>query len=111
MKACQHEQSRGQRYRVERPRPYRPRRGIPRHSPSRVLQLPHDRRHGEDVQLPIRRQLMSTYFATDGNYGTAHGLIVLNTEQFTEADWQAIEEASDNERATTAQAIAERLGA
>jgi hypothetical protein len=54
---------------------------------------------------------MGTYFATDGNYGTAHGLIVLNTEQFTEADWQAIEEASDNERATTAQAIAERLGA
>jgi hypothetical protein len=54
---------------------------------------------------------MSTYFSTDGNYGTAQGLLVINTERFTEADWQAIEEASDNERATTAQAIADRLGA
>lgn len=39
-----------------------------------------------------------TYFAVDGSYGNAVDMIEVNTENWTEEDWQAIEEASDTER-------------
>jgi len=49
-----------------------------------------------------------TYFATDGNYGTAIGLEVLDTAKWTAGDWRKIENASDSERALVAKAIDEK---
>lgn len=38
------------------------------------------------------------YFAADGNYGDASGLVVVDTSEWTEADWVRIDEAMDDER-------------
>lgn len=38
------------------------------------------------------------YFAKDGSYGSASDLTILNTEHWTEEDWQEIEQASDMTR-------------
>ena len=45
---------------------------------------------------------MTTYFAEDGSFGDARGLVVLDTSNLTEEDWLTIEEASDSERAQVA---------
>jgi hypothetical protein len=50
----------------------------------------------------------STYFATDGSYGTAHNLEVIDTSAWTGEDWAEIENATDADRAYTASAIARR---
>ena len=50
----------------------------------------------------------STYFATDGSYGTAHNLEIIDTSEWTDADWAEVEEATDDTRADTASAIAKR---
>lgn len=42
------------------------------------------------------------YFAADGNYGDAHNGVVVDTERFTESDWEEIENAHDSERADVA---------
>ena len=44
------------------------------------------------------------YFATDGNYGDAEELLVINTEDFTPEDWKKIAEEEWN-RAETAREI------
>ena len=43
-----------------------------------------------------------TYFAKDGNYGDASGLVIVDTSKWTEEQWQMIEETSDGFRATRA---------
>jgi hypothetical protein len=50
----------------------------------------------------------STYFATDGSYGTAHNLEVIDTSEWTDEDWAEVENATDDTRADTASAIARR---
>jgi hypothetical protein len=50
----------------------------------------------------------STYFATDGSYGTAQNLEVIDTSAWTGEDWAEIENATDADRAYTASAIARR---
>lgn len=50
----------------------------------------------------------STYFATDGSYGTAHNLEIIDTSSWTDEDWAEVENASDDRRADTASAIAQR---
>ena len=50
----------------------------------------------------------STYFATDGSYGTAHNLEVIDTSEWADEDWAEIENATDDTRADTASAIANR---
>jgi len=50
-----------------------------------------------------------TYFAADGNYGNATDLVVVDTEDFTELDWQAIDEAGDSERNEVALLISGRI--
>lgn len=50
----------------------------------------------------------STYFATDGSYGTAHNLEIIDTSEWTDEDWAEIENATDDTRADTASAIAKR---
>ena len=45
------------------------------------------------------------YFAKDGNYGSAEGLLVVDTEAFTEIDWETIEDSLDSDRVATVRAI------
>lgn len=49
-----------------------------------------------------------SYFAMDGNYGDADGIVLVETSTFSEDEWTEIEYASDNERATLAMEIADR---
>ena len=49
--------------------------------------------------------MSKNYFASDGNYGNAEKLIIANTSKWTKKDWEAIEEANDNERAKVASRI------
>lgn len=48
-----------------------------------------------------------TYFAQDGNYGSADGMTVMETTLWSELDWQMVDEASDEHRVTVARLIAE----
>jgi hypothetical protein len=48
-----------------------------------------------------------TYFAGDGSYGSAVGLTVMETTLWSVLDWQLIEEAGDEHRATVARLITE----
>jgi D-ribose pyranose/furanose isomerase RbsD len=50
------------------------------------------------------------YFATDGSWGHAEGMIVLDTVLWTDKDWQRIDEALDDERVTVAWSIANEIG-
>jgi hypothetical protein len=47
-----------------------------------------------------------TYFASDGNYGTASGIVMFNTMPWSLDDWDEIDDASDNERVEVAEKIA-----
>lgn len=47
------------------------------------------------------------YISADGSYGTDK-IMLLNTENWTDEDWQTFEEASDNEKWATAQKIEEK---
>lgn len=49
---------------------------------------------------------MISYFGSDGNYGDAVGIVVVDTSTWTEDDWDAIESAPDYRRAVTALSIA-----
>jgi hypothetical protein len=44
----------------------------------------------------------STYFAMDGNYGEAQGMVVIDTTKWSEDDWTQIDEAGDSDRAQVA---------
>ena len=46
------------------------------------------------------------YFATDGNYGEATGMVVVDTSKWCEADWENIENSYDTDRPIKAQEIA-----
>jgi hypothetical protein len=52
-----------------------------------------------------------TYFATDGSYGDASDLAIVDTSEFTEEDWEAIEAEHDWHKPGTAEAIAKRIAA
>jgi hypothetical protein len=54
---------------------------------------------------PISRKL--GYFALDGNYGDASGMLVLETTFWREVDWEILESASDDQRANVARLITE----
>lgn len=62
-------------------------------------------RHLGQLLTPERA---STYFATDGSYGTAHNLEIIDTSEWTDEDWAEVENATDDTRADTASAIAKR---
>jgi hypothetical protein len=49
---------------------------------------------------------MNHYFADDGNYGDAEGLVVVKTEGWTEDDWDLIFMAQDWDRPRVARDIA-----
>ena len=60
--------------------------------------------------LPIGDSIMATYFSTDGSYGDANGLIIVNTNAWPQDDWDKIEAASDWERPIVALEIAAENG-
>ena len=51
--------------------------------------------------------MMKSYFTNDGTYGSADDgkIVILNTENFTEDDWDDLEECSDSIRMALAQEI------
>ena len=59
-------------------------------------------------QATVTRGL--SYFAEDGNYGNADGILVLETTLWSELDWQMVDEVSDGARPTVARLIAESYG-
>lgn len=50
------------------------------------------------------------YFAMDGNFGNADGIVLCQTQEWTEADWSEVEMASDYERANVAVEISRQYG-
>jgi hypothetical protein len=48
-----------------------------------------------------------SYFAEDGSYGGASGLLVLETTHWSELDWQLIDMARDEARPTVARILTE----
>jgi hypothetical protein len=57
-------------------------------------------------QLALMTQPEGTYFASDGSFGSADGLEIVDTSDWTQQDWEMIENASDSERAALARHIA-----
>lgn len=53
---------------------------------------------------------MTTYFAADGSYGPAAGMLVANTNAWSQDDWDRIEEATDMERLAVAIHVALQNG-
>lgn len=49
---------------------------------------------------------MTTYFATDGNYGNADGIVIVDTSDWSEENWTAIDEVGDADRANLAYTLA-----
>lgn len=50
--------------------------------------------------------MATSYFAIDGNYGDADGIVIADTSDWSEDDWEAIELAGDRDRASVAYALA-----
>jgi len=50
---------------------------------------------------------MATYFASDGSYGDADGIEIHDTDNWTEAMWDAIDVATDNRRPSLSDHFAE----
>ena len=48
-----------------------------------------------------------SYFAEDGNYGSASGLTIMETTHWNELDWQIIDGASDWARPEVARVLTE----
>lgn len=55
----------------------------------------------------IAKSRALSYFAPDGNYGNAAGMVVIETTHWSEVDWQLLEAASDWHRPDVARLIAE----
>ena len=47
-----------------------------------------------------------TYFAKDGSYGDAAGMVIIDTRAWPQDDWDQVEEAGDLDRASIAAGIA-----
>jgi hypothetical protein len=57
-----------------------------------------------------KKEKVMHYFASDGSYGDAEKLIIVDTSEWTEEDWQEIDMAGDSDRAVVAYAIAKSKG-
>jgi hypothetical protein len=55
--------------------------------------------------------MSKTYFAEDGNYGNAESMTVVDTDNWTDEDWEVIDESLDSERPWVAELIARKHGA
>lgn len=47
-----------------------------------------------------------TYFAQDGNYGAAEGLVIIDTQEWKYDDWQDVDQTSDLVRSEQARSSA-----
>ena len=47
-----------------------------------------------------------TYFATDGSYGNANGLVIIDTRAWSPEDWEAVESVNDWSSSSLAHNIA-----
>lgn len=56
----------------------------------------------------LNRHMGYAYYAQDGNYGSADGIVIVPTYNFTPEECEQIEDANDNERADLAREIAEK---
>jgi len=60
------------------------------------------------VKHVMREKAMSDYyFAQDGNWGSAEEILLVDTTNWTEEDWQLIDDATDSERGQIAQRLSE----
>ena len=50
-----------------------------------------------------------TYFAKDGNYGYAGGLVIVDTDKWTDEEWAIVEENSDEDRPAVATQLTEMI--
>lgn len=50
------------------------------------------------------------YFAIDGNFGNADGIVLCQTQDWTEEDWDRVETCTDDERANIAVEISRQYG-
>jgi len=48
-----------------------------------------------------------SYFAEDGNYGNAGGMVIMETTHWNELDWEIIEQVSDGDRPAVARLLTE----
>jgi hypothetical protein len=79
---------------------------------------------GEDISNPltpdhlreayenIYNQLIGgdgTYFAKDGNYGYAGGMVIVDTDKWTGEEWAIVEENSDEDRPAVATQLTEMI--
>jgi hypothetical protein len=48
------------------------------------------------------------YFATDGSFGDADDLDIIDVSEWTEADWNEVQDESDEYRLSTARIVAQR---
>lgn len=60
----------------------------------------------ENEDVVIEETKVLHYFALDGNYGNADGIVLVDTSTWSEDDWSAIEMAGDSDRASVAYALA-----
>lgn len=60
----------------------------------------------ENEDVVIEETKVLHYFALDGNYGNADGIVIVDTSDWSEDDWSAIEMAGDSDRASVAYALA-----
>jgi len=50
---------------------------------------------------------MNHYFATDGNYGNAENLVIIDTTDWTEDEWDIIDQSPENDRTKIAQQLSQ----
>jgi hypothetical protein len=60
-----------------------------------------------DTRTTERTEMTKHYFAVDGNFGNAEGLVTIDTSDWTEDEWFAIDDASDSDRIRVALELAE----
>ena len=64
----------------------------------------------EELNEEMPPQPQIHYFAMDGNYGDADGIVLVQTQFWTEADWDKVETCTDYERANIAVEVSREYG-
>ncbi len=68
-----------------------------------------DKNTGKEAEAVASTEVVRTlsYFAEDGNYGSASGLTIMETTHWNELDWEIIDGASDWARPEVARVLTE----
>lgn len=67
-----------------------------------------DRIVNDRLAVTVQPTGTTAYFATDGSFGAAEGIQMVDTSDWVEEDWTMIEMTSDDQRPAVARAIANR---